>query len=52
MAEKYDLKKILAEIEEDIAHEAKNTAQDENIPQKVITALRDKISTQKTREKS
>ena len=42
MPEKYDLEKILAEIEEDITAEEPDIRQEKNIGQKVINALRDR----------
>ncbi|NOY68264.1 MAG: hypothetical protein GXP53_02055 [Deltaproteobacteria bacterium] len=44
LPEKYDLEKILAEIEDDKEHEENRSSQNENISQPVITALKDKIS--------
>lgn len=52
LPEKYDLKKILGEIKDDMDHESDGSSQEKNISQPVITALKDKISRRKKGKKS
>ncbi len=50
MDEKYDLAKLMAEIEEDEAHAARDIEQQTDIPQSVITELMMEKFKQKKKE--